>query len=366
MALIKQVLGLYHGQSGQTGQTTTGTSEADVLRRALDEALGTLADVLTGSDVDTLAEVMATVGRCRAELAAGVDADVLDPLLSSCFESMRHMAAHARNLAAERRTQIAALVATVHETVTAIAGDHATLQNTLAGSATRFERLAHVDDLQEIQAQLVDEVSTLTRITIERRRAWEQTSQEFGTRLTSLKTQLDHTRREAALDSLTNVANRRTFERACHDWLQPNRPNFVIAMVDVDDFKSINDQYGHAVGDQVLVTVAQTLGHTLRSGDLVARLGGDEFAVLAAGLTLGQAEGRFAVIGRAVSDACRPLVQGGVVPSISIGIAECSAGDTLQSLQQRADEGLYQAKRSGKGRLAAKPSPFIRDLLKTH
>lgn len=55
-----------------------------------------------------------------------------------------------------------------------------------------------------------------------------------------------------------------------------------------------------------------------------------------------------------------------MAPSISIGIAECSAGDTLQSLQQRADEGLYQAKRSGKGRLAAKPSPFIRDLLKTH
>ncbi len=361
--LTKQVLGLQHGQ---TGQTTTGTSEADVLRRTLDEAFETLADVLTGSDVETPADVMTAVGRCRAELAAGAGADVLDPLVKSCFESMRHMAAHARTLAAERRAQIAALVATVRETVTTIAGDHETLQTTLTGSATRFERLAQVDDLQQIQAQLVNEVSTLTRITIERRAAWEQTSREFGTRLTSLETKLDDTRREAALDSLTNVANRRAFERACRDWLRPNGPTFVIAMVDVDEFKSINDQYGHAVGDQVLVTVAETLGHSLRGDDLVARLGGDEFAVLAAGLTLGQAEGRFAVIGRAVSDACRPLMQGGITPSISIGIAECSAGDTLPSLQQRADEGLYQAKRSGKGRVAAKPSPFIRDLLKAH
>ena len=248
MALAKSVLGLH---PGQTCQTTTGTSEADALRCTLDEAFRTLADALSVGDVETLDEVMSAAGRCRAELAAGIDADAFDPLARSCFQSMRHVAAQTRDLAAEQRTQIAALVATVRETVKTIAGDHATLQDTLTGSATRFERLTRVDDLQLIQAELVEEVSTLARITIERRAAWEQTSQEFGTRLASLETQLDDTRREAAIDPLTNVANRRTFERACCDWLQPNRPNFVMAMVEVDDFKSINDQYGHAVGDQV-------------------------------------------------------------------------------------------------------------------
>ncbi len=260
--------------------------------------------------------------------------------------------------------RIAALVAMVRETVATIAGDQASLHETLAGSAERFERLAHVDDLQQIQAQLVQEVSTLKRITIERRAAWEQTVQEFGTRLTTLETQLDHTRREAALDPLTNVANRRTFERTCREWLGPNRPGFVLAMTDVDDFKAINDQYGHAVGDRVLVVVAETLARSLRAGDLVARLGGDEFAIIAACLTLAQAEGRFAAIGRAVQNACRPLVPEGMVPSISIGVAECSAGDTPESLQQRADAALYQAKKNGKGRLATKASPLIRDLMK--
>jgi diguanylate cyclase len=253
----------------------------------------------------------------------------------------------------------------VRETVATIAGDQASLNETLTGSAGRFERLATINDLQQIQAQLVHEVATLKRITIERREAWEKTFKDFGTRLSTLETQLDRTRREAAVDPLTNVANRRTFEQKCREWLKPNRPGFVMAMIDVDDFKKINDRYGHGVGDRVLVVVAETLVRSLRADDLVARLGGDEFVIMAACLTLAQAESRFGFIGRAVQAACRELVpDGDTVPSISMGVAECSAGDTLESLQQRADEALYQAKKNGKGRLATKASAFIRDLRK--
>jgi diguanylate cyclase (GGDEF)-like protein len=161
------------------------------------------------------------------------------------------------------------------------------------------------------------------------------------------------------------VANRRTFERTCREWLAPGRPGFIMAMVDIDDFKAINDREGHTIGDRVLVAVADTLGQSLRADDLVARLGGDEFVVLARALTMHQAERRFAAVGRAIQDACRGLVQDGPFPSVSIGLAECSAGDTLQGLQQRADEALYLAKRNGKGRIATKQAPFIRDLLKT-
>jgi diguanylate cyclase (GGDEF)-like protein len=253
----------------------------------------------------------------------------------------------------------------VRETVATIGGGQANLQETLADSAERFERLAQVGDLQQIQARLLDEVATLKRITLEQRRSWEETIQQFGVRLGRLETQLDHTRREAAIDPLTNVANRRTFEQKCREWLKPNRPGFVMAMIDVDDFKAINDRYGHAVGDRVLVVVAETLVRSLRADDLVARLGGDEFVIMAACLTLSQAEGRFGAIGRAVQNATRELAQdGAMVPSISMGVAECSAGDTLESLQQRADEALYLAKKNGKGRLATKASPFIRDLRK--
>jgi diguanylate cyclase (GGDEF)-like protein len=352
-------------QLEKVGQATDNQSEADVLRRTLAVAFRTLSDVLASGDTGTLSEVISAVERCRAETEAGAAAHVLDPLAKACFESIKNTAAHARNRAAEQRAQVAEVVAMVRETVATLAGDQASLHDSLTGSAERFERLAHVDDLQKIQAQLVKEVATLKRVTIERRAAWDQTVQEFGTRLNTLESQLDRTRREAATDPLTNIANRRVFERTCREWLGPNRPGFVMAMIDVDDFKAINDRHGHAVGDRVLAAVAETLSRSLRSDDLVARLGGDEFAILAACLTLSQAEGRCASIGRAVQNACHPLVGDGPAPSISIGVTECAAGDTFESLQQRADAALYDAKRNGKGRVASKASPFIRDLWKT-
>jgi diguanylate cyclase (GGDEF)-like protein len=261
-----------------------------------------------------------------------------------------------------RRTLDQAL-AMVREAVAALAGEQATAAETLAGSAERVQQIANADDIHSMQARLVEEVARLKKISIERRSAYEQTVGEFKTRLERLETQLDHTRREASVDPLTNVPNRRTFERTCREWLQPGRHGFVLAMADVDDFKRINDQYGHAAGDKLLVAVAETLGRSVRADDLVARVGGDEFAILAGGLTLTQAERRLGAVGRMVQEACRLVVPDGVVPSISIGLAECSAGDTLESLRQRADAALYEAKRNGKGRLATKESPLIRDLL---
>ena len=334
-------------------------SEADVLRRTLDDALATVSELVSATDAS---EIASKIEVCRTDLAAGLRADAVEPRATACFELARAMAVKARGRAADQRTQITALVAMVRETVATIAGDQASFHDSLTQSAERFKRLSQVDDLHSIQAQLAEEVAVLKRISLERHASWDRTVQDFGARMSNLESQLDHTRREASLDPLTNVANRRTFERTCREWLGPNRAGFVMAMVDVDDFKAVNDHHGHAMGDRVLSVIAETLVRSLRGDDLVARLGGDEFAVIAPGLTLRQAESRFGMIGRGVQKACSELVQDGAAPSISIGLAECSAGDTFESLQERADAALYQAKKSGKGRLATNESPLIRDL----
>ena len=340
-------------------------SDADIFRRTLEEAFATMADVLAASDAGNVAEVTAAFERCRTALTADVAAEFVEPIARSCFQSTRQIAAEARNRTSERRTQITELIAMVHDTVRTISGDQNSLQNTLSGSAERLGRLAEGDDLQLIQMRLRQEVARLTRITMERRAAWERTVREFGTRLATLESQLDRTRREAAMDPLTNIPNRRAFERTCSEWLTPHRRAFVMAMIDVDDFKAINDQFGHAIGDRILVAVADTLTRCVRADDVVARIGGDEFAVMASSLTLAQAEGRFAGIRRAVQEACEALIPEGTAPSISVGLAECSAGDTMRSLYERADSALYAAKRNGKGRVATKAAPLIRDLLRS-
>jgi diguanylate cyclase (GGDEF)-like protein len=349
---------------GRVGQQTAAEPEAAIFRRILGEAFAIVADAIDAGDITTPADVTSAVDNCRAGVAAGLDVKVLDPLAADCFKSTRRFAALARGRATEQRAQVAALVAMVQEAVATIAGSHTSVDEVLAGSAERFEHLTRVTDVQEIHARLFEEVTTLKRMAIERNALWKQTFDEFGKRLTGLETQLDSTRREAAIDPLTSVANRRTFERTCREWMRPNRPRFVMAMTDVDDFKAINDRFGHGVGDRVLVTVAETLARSLRPDDLVARLGGDEFAILAAGLTLQQAQGRLADIVNAVRIACRPIIPEETTLSLSMGIAEFSAGDTPESLHKRADVALYEAKRNGKGRLVAKASPFIRDLLK--
>jgi diguanylate cyclase len=338
--------------------------EAESLRQTLDEAFSTLADVLTAGEAFGLGEAVPPVEHCRAELANGVSAEALDPVAKSCFEATRSSAEKAKAVATEQRSQIASLVAMVRETVATVTGNQATFDETLTGSAERFARLAQVNDLRQIQAQLVQEVSTLKRIAAERKQAWEQTFTQLGSRLNTLETQLDHTRKEAAIDPLTNIANRRTFERTCREWLGPSKPGFIMAFVDVDNFKTVNDRLGHAIGDKVLVTVAQTIANSLREEDLLARIGGDEFAVIASGIRLSQAEARFTTICRNVHKACREIVgSDDIAASISVGIAEVSAGDTLESLQQRADTALYQAKNNGKGRVASKATALIRDLL---
>ncbi len=352
-------LGLRGGSAQQAGAEPDGT----VFRRMLGESLEIVADAIEVGE-STPPEVTSTLGSCRTAISVGREATALSPLIATCFSSLRRFIAHARAQATAQRAQVTALVGMVRETVSTIAGSHTDLHETLTGSAERFDEIARLDNLQEIQARLVAEVATLKRIAIERKASWEQTLQEFTRRVTGLESQLNTTRREATTDPLTNVANRRVFDRIIRNWMGPNRPPFVMAMLDVDDFKSINDRHGHGVGDKVLIAVAETLVKSLRPEDLVARVGGDEFAFLAAPLSLQQAHERFNGLVAAAGQACRPFLPDGATATVSVGMAEFSAGDSAESLQKRADQALYDAKRSGKGRIAVKAMPFVRDLLR--
>jgi diguanylate cyclase len=335
----------------------------DGLRQTLDAGLEALSDVVAATDAGAAGAIVSSIAQCRHALAAHVPDAEIDAPARACFDDARRTAAALRTQAAERREQTALLARALHDAVAALDGEHGRFEDTLAGAAERVER-ARGEDVALIQQRLLAELTTLKRVAVDRRAAWQQTHRELESRLTRLESQLEHSRREAATDPLTGIANRRTLEQACLEWLDRTSGGFVLAVADVDNFKQVNDRYGHQVGDRVLVAVAEGLTAGLRSDDVVARQGGDEFACLAGGMTLQQAERRFAAISASVQQACRTIVPEGPVPSLSVGLAERSAGDTVHSLHARADAALYQAKRAGKGRVAVKDTPFIRDLLR--
>ncbi len=127
---------------------------------------------------------------------------------------------------------------------------------------------------------------------------------------------------------------------------------FVLAIADIDDFKKINDTHGHPVGDRVLMGAAQMLAASVRPDDFVARYGGEEFAVLLSGMKVASAELRMTHLLKTIA-AYRFEYENGCTLqfTLSCGMAEFNAGDTVESLITRADEALYEAKRKGKNRV---------------
>ncbi|MEM7431370.1 MAG: GGDEF domain-containing protein [Pseudomonadota bacterium] len=159
--------------------------------------------------------------------------------------------------------------------------------------------------------------------------------------------------RHATTDALTGLSNRHTlddsFSREIQRCLQDDRPVSLI-MIDVDNFKTFNDQFGHIAGDRALSAVANILKTQFRPRDLLVRYGGDEFAVL-----LPEVDGELAVtiaerVRRSVSgqteDSDDSLIQ--VPVRISMGVASLQADGTLTSLIRAADAALYRAKHAGR------------------
>lgn len=165
-------------------------------------------------------------------------------------------------------------------------------------------------------------------------------------------------------DELTGMLNRRGFVdrvdqifqfiRQHHDQERRHgiRIPFSVIFIDLDNFKQINDEYGHAAGDAVLKHVAQVFAHSVRQGDVVARFGGEEFVVALHAVSVDDAEHVAEKIRKALESS--PCVHEGLTLSLtgSFGVAEYRAeDDTLEQLITRADEAMYQAKQAGKNRV---------------
>lgn len=172
----------------------------------------------------------------------------------------------------------------------------------------------------------------------------------------SLERDLEKAFEQATTDALTGLRNRRFLETRIEDELararRSGRP-FSVLLLDVDHFKSVNDTYGHLVGDRVLAVVAGVIGHTARNTDLPARYGGEEFCVLAADTDAHGAALLAERIREAIASQEIPLDDGGLMRvTVSIGVAQVGLHGTDRSqLLAAADGALYEAKESGRNRV---------------
>ena len=164
----------------------------------------------------------------------------------------------------------------------------------------------------------------------------------------------------ARRDGLTGIFNRQHFVSEAELQLQYCRKssrNACLVLIDLDHFKAVNDNHGHAVGDRVLKRAVETCQTHLRSTDIFGRLGGEEFGILLPECTLEQALGRAEQIRQAIATAAIGEEVPGVPVSASFGIASVThSGYELRQLLIHADEALYQAKREGRNRVSVSVS----------
>ncbi|MCF5890648.1 diguanylate cyclase [Aeromonas veronii] len=175
------------------------------------------------------------------------------------------------------------------------------------------------------------------------------------TELHQLKEQLHQ---QSVCDGLTGLYNRRFFFELCEKNLSLDMRHHltsVLMVLDVDQFKCINDRFGHPLGDSALVHLGRVMQSVLRSEDVLARIGGDEFAILLPNTTLSAAASLAERLRLQVMHSPLPLPDGEkLVITISAGLVENGEGELMESLYARADQMLYQAKQSGRNCVACK------------
>jgi diguanylate cyclase (GGDEF)-like protein/PAS domain S-box-containing protein len=163
----------------------------------------------------------------------------------------------------------------------------------------------------------------------------------------ALRAEALHMAELASTDRLTGLKNRREFDRILGT--MPRQP-FAVLAIDVDHLKHVNDEFGHEAGDTVLRTVATTLALMLRGWDVIARVGGDEFAAILLDVDAAEA----ASAAQRLRAAMHLVPTPGGRSNISLGWASATAGTDPMSAWRRADECLYEAKRSGRDRVVGR------------
>lgn len=216
------------------------------------------------------------------------------------------------------------------------------------------QRLGSISDALKSKEQLETEERQAILLTLT---GMEARLKELETEAQTFRTKLAEQNFRSLQDSLTEIPNRAAFdERLALEikrWQRYKKP-LCIALADVDNFKSINDNYGHSAGDKTLKVIAKALQQGLRETDFIARYGGEEFVILFPETALDELDAPLDKLREKIKSIVFTFKSQKVPITISFGASQLTAEDTSRHVFDRADEALYEAKKAGRDRVILK------------
>jgi diguanylate cyclase (GGDEF)-like protein len=267
----------------------------------------------------------------------------------------------------ERDAHFTEIIAFLRKALASLTGESRTFHENLLGTTDRIRGLVELKDIQELKSRITAEVNELNRAVQEKQKREQIQYAQLSEQIVSLQKKLEEAKAEASLDGLTGIANRRNFDFTIQRWIvahEKSEDPFTVALFDLDNFKQINDSFGHQIGDQVLVATAMEMARNIRASDFLARYGGDEFVVLSSGMKLAECQKRFTALLQYIETLqfeCKGAEKNPLPVHLtaSCGVAEYALGENTKDLIYRADEALYEAKRAGKNQVIAKRRPLL-------
>ena len=260
--------------------------------------------------------------------------------LQDAHEGYADSMSAAQELDSELREQVGGLHSSVQE-----ATDLNSLKEVVG---TRLDGLlSTMDQYQRQRGELEHALSGRLQTLVERVASMEQEAKGF-------RDHIEEQRQKALTDPLTGLPNRAAWderqELEVARW-QRYGGELLMAVLDIDFFKRINDNYGHLAGDKVLKIIATELAKRLRKTDFIARFGGEEFVLLIPGTPLEGAQQLLETLRTAIESCPFHFKGERVTITLSAGVSAFAAGERAEQVFERADQALYRAKRSGRNRI---------------
>ena len=327
-------------------------------RHHLFEQLGKLCSELTASLADLAEDGSWVKGQCEA-MQLKIDEGLTARGVRSVSDMLHHARKQHGSVRSEREQARDALKTVIAQMLGEL-GELGSTTDSFTESVGKYaaviEESDSLESLTGVVRQMVTEsrsVQTLVRHTQQRLHEEHNKATGLTERVTQLEDEMKRLSDEVSTDQLTQIANRRglmqmfEMERAR---LEREGGSLSVGLLDIDNFKRLNDELGHSAGDEALKSLASIVSKTLRPGDHVARYGGEEFVVLLPATPANEGETVLTRLQRSLTGGLFMHKEKQIFVTFSAGVTAYRTAERIEDALERADQALYEAKRTGKNR----------------